>query len=177
MKKENVAWLFTVIVLSILLILSIILGVTGYYSSVNFLHSNSDLQIGDSASVAVRPNETSVISYTFDGSFLPNETLPHVIQISNTNSSSDLRVRVKAVVFGLTRVVPFEFVTTEHFEQAVDGYYYYDELLKSGNKITFSNYITIPADNEFESGEKYILTVIVETLDSKCDNIWEQTVI
>ena len=174
MQKKDVAWLFAVIILSIALVVSIVLGLMGYFSSLTFLSSKSDLVIGDTLSIGVEPNQTSVASMTFDGAFLPNENLPQTIQISAETLSSDVRVRVKAKIFGLNETSLFDFITTEHFEKAEDGYYYFDDILHGGNKITFCNYIVTPKDVTFFSGEKYILTIVVETLETKYDeNIWK----
>lgn len=175
MKKEYIGWLFAVIILSCLLIISVILGLTGYYFSVSYLNSNAELVVGDQISVNVEPNQASVVSFTFDGSFLPNETIPQVVQISATDLNSDCKVRVKAEVFGVKNKVNFDFVTTEHFEKAPDGYYYYDDILNGGNKITFCKYLVMPNSPELVSKEKYVLTLVVETLESKYDveNIWK----
>ncbi|MBP3431498.1 MAG: hypothetical protein J6K39_01410 [Clostridia bacterium] len=174
MKKERVGWIFAVVILSVLLVVSVFLGVTGYFSSIIYLKSNSDLVVGDSVSISVRPNQTSVVSFTFDGGYLSNENIPQLVQINAADLNSELRVRVKATVFGLDENTDFEFITTSHFEQAEDGYYYFDDVLKGGNKITFCNYLKIPEDNDFSSGEKYILTIVVETLETKYDeNIWK----
>ena len=174
MKKGYIGWLFACIVLSVLLIISIILGMTGFFSSITYLTLNSDLSVGESVVLAVEPNEASVASFTFDGSYLPGENLPMVLQINAANLSTDVRLRVKTVVFGLEETVPFEFITTAHFEKQEDGYYYYDEVLQGGNKITFCNYIIIPEDSNFVSGEKYVLTIVAETLETKFDqNIWK----
>ncbi|MGN1201203.1 MAG: hypothetical protein ACI4R8_02945 [Candidatus Caccovivens sp.] len=175
MKKQYIGWLFAVIVLSCLLVISVILGLTGYYFSVSYLYSNSQLVVGDQVTVTVEPNQSNVVSFTFDGSFLPNETIPQVVQISATDLNSDCNVRVKAKVFGVKNKIEFDFVTTEHFEKAPDGYYYYDGVLNGGNKITFCNYLIMPKSEDFVSKEKYILTLVVETLESKYDveNIWK----
>lgn len=175
MKKSNVGWIFAVIVLSILLILSLILGASGYYYSISYLSSDSDLTVGDSFSIGVNPNQASVASFTFDGSFLPGETIPQVIQINAQDLNSDVRVRVKAKIFGVAGDTEFDFVTSEHFEKAEDGYYYYDDVLHGGNKITFCTYLVLPKDADFVSKEKYILTFVVETLETKFDdqNIWK----
>ena len=174
MQKKDIAWLFAVIILAAALIISIVLGVMGYLSSMTFMTTKSDLEIGDTISIGVEPNQASVASFTFDGSFLPNENLPQTIQINALDLNADVRVRVKAKIFGEDNKTEFDFITTEHFEKAEDGYYYFDDILHGGNKITFCNYIVTPKDANFFSGEKYILSVIVETLESKYDqNIWK----
>lgn len=173
MKKSSVPWLFAVIILSFLFILSIILGLTGYYFSVAYLNSNSEIVLGETVSISVLPNQSNVVSFTIDGAFMPNETLPQIVQINAEDMERDLRVRVKAEVFGLNE--EFDFVTTDHFEKASDGYYYFDDVLKGGNKITFCNYLVTPRESEFLSRQKYILSIVVETLETQFDsqNIWK----
>lgn len=175
MKKSSVAWLFAVIVLSILLVISIILGMTGFYFSVSYLNSPSDIVVGDSMSISVLPNQSSVASFTFDGGYLPNEVIPQFIFINAQDLNSNVRVRVKAKVFGAPNLSTLDFVTTEHFVKENDGYYYFDEVLKGGNKVTFSTYLLIPSDVDLSSNEKYILTIAVETLDESLDyeKIWK----
>ncbi len=173
MKKKDIAWFFAVIVLSALLAVSIILGVTGYFSSVTFLKSAADLKVGDTVQISVLPNQANVASYSFDGAYFPNELIPQVVQIDAKNLNADVFVRVKAKVFGEDGV-EFGFVTPEHFEKAEDGYYYFDDVLTGGSKITFCTYLITPEENKFVSNAKYILSFIVETLESKYDiNIWK----
>ncbi len=174
MQKKDIAWLFAVILLAVALIVTIVLGVMGYFSSMTFLTRDGDLVIGDTISIAVQPNQASVASLTFDGSFLPNENLPQTVQISGETLGSDVRVRVKAKIFGVEKEASFDFITTDHFEKQSDGYYYFDDILHGGNKITFCNYVVTPKDVDLISGEKYVLTIVVETLDARVqENIWQ----
>lgn len=175
MKKSSVKWLFMVIVLSLLLAISVILGFTGYYFSVSYLNSNSELTVGDSFSIEVRANESNVASFTFDGTFLPNEKIPQIIQIKSQNLTEDVYIRVKAVAFGGDKEIGLDFETTEHFYKAIDGYYYFDDVLQGGGKTTFCNFLILPEKDCFESRQKYILTFVVETLKSDLDikNIWK----
>lgn len=174
MKKSSVKWLFMVIVLSLLLAISVILGFTGYYFSVSYLNSNSELTVGDSFSIEVKANESNVASFTFDGTFLPNERIPQIIQIKSQNLTEDVYIRVKAVVFGTDEEIELNYETTEHFYKATDGYYYFDDVLKGGSKATFCNFIVLPGKDYFESRQKYVITFVVETLKSGLDikNIW-----
>lgn len=175
MKKSNVAWIFVVVILSTLLILSVFLGASGYYFSVNYLSSKSDIVVGDTVSIGVKPNQSNIASFTFDGGYLPNEIIPQVVHINGQDLNSDVVLRVRARVFGAPNVTELDFVTTDHFEKRDDGYYYFDDILKGGNKITFCNYILIPDDVDLSSNEKYILTIVVETLESGLveENIWK----
>ena len=174
MTKKDVAWTVCCIFLAASLVLSVVLGFAGFYSSVTYLSLSSDLIVGDFVNIPIQPNQTNVVSMTFDGSFLPDENIPQTIQISGQNLQSDVKVRVKAQIFGLKNG-KFDFITTEHFEKDEDGYYYFDDVLRGGNKITFCNYIVTPKENEFRDGEKYILSIIVENLETQYDaeKIWK----
>ncbi len=175
MKKSSVAWLFAVVVLFFLLALSVVLGFTGYYFSVSYLNSASDLVVGDGFSVGVKANQSNVVSFTFDGGYLPNEIIPQTIQIVSQDLASDMKVRVKSKIFGAEDDVGVDFITTEHFEKMDDTYYYFDDILKGGNKITFCSYVVIPKHVDLSSKDKYVLTIIVETLESGLDSekIWK----
>lgn len=175
MKKSSYPWFFTVVVLAVLLVIIFVLGYTGYFFSLSYLKSNTDLTLGDSILINVVPNETSVASFTFDGSILPGEKLEQVIQIKASELEKDLRIRVKAEVFTNDSSIKFDFVTTDDFVKGDDDYFYLTNALSAGNKITFSKYIVIPKDAVFDSGEKYILTIVVENLDTSLDvdNIWQ----
>ncbi len=173
MKKSSIAWLFVVIGLVVLLAISVYLGLSGYYFSTAFLHSKTDFVVGENVVINVLPNQASVVSFTFDGGFLPEEKLPQVVQIRAQELDAEVYVRVKALVFGEDGV-EFDFVTTPHFEKAEAGYYYFDETLKGGNKITFCNYLKFPKNSKMAGDEKYVLSVVVETLEKEFDveKIW-----
>lgn len=173
MTKKDVAWLFACIVLGALLAVSLALGLTGFFSSATYLYTDTDLKVGDTINIAVKPNQAAVAALTFDGAYLPNEKIPQTIQINAENLNTDVYVRVKSKVFGKGEN-HFDFVASQHFEKAEDGYYYYDQALSGGNKITFCTYLLTPEDGTYVSQEKYVLSVIVETLETKYDkNIWK----
>lgn len=174
MTKREVGLIFSVCGLAILLILSLILGFNGYLFSVSYINSNSDLKIGENVVIKVEPNSANVVSFTFDGALLPNEVIPQIVQINANDLNADVWVRVKSEIFGIESEAKIEFITTEHFEKDEDGYYYFDDALKGGRKITFCNYLLVPKNITLKSGEKYILSLVVETLETKNDiNIWK----
>ena len=169
MNKTNIAWLFAVIALSILLLVSIILGINGYYFSMSFIRAKSDISVGTTATIEVLPDEASVLSFTFDGSYLPKERLPQKVQISAVNSNKDLLVRVKTRVFGDETDQKLEFFTDDRF--VFDGeYYLFKDVLGSGGKTLFCDYIQIPEKNHLSSKEKYILSIVVESVENTPDN-------
>lgn len=174
-KKSSVPWLFAVIFLTILLGTSVYLGMIGFFFSANYLSSNTDLKLGQTLNIKAVENQASVLSLTFDGGFLPGEALPQVVQIGAENLNEDMYLRVKAEIFGGDKKQNLDFVTPDHFELKDDGYYYYDDVLRGGNKVTFCTYLVLPKTSEYLSKEKYVLTFVVETLsiDENVQNIWK----
>jgi len=169
MNKTHIGWLFAVIALSILLIISIILGMNGYYFSMSFMQSKSDITIGETATIEVLPDQASVLSFTFDGAYLPKERLPQKVQISAVNSDKDLLVRVKTRVFGDETDQKLGFLTDDRF--IFDGEYYtYQNVLGYGGKVLFCEYIQIPEDGNLSSKEKYILSILVESVENTEEN-------
>ncbi len=175
MKKSTYPWIFSVVVLTVLLVITFFLGYTGYFFSLSYLSSETDLTLGDSVLINISPNETSVVSYTFDGAYLPGERLEQIVQIKASDLESDLRVRVKAEVFSEDETFAFDFVTTEDFVRADDGYFYLNGSLAAGNKTTFCTSVILPSETVFSSGKKYVLSIIVENLEDKfdVDTIWQ----
>lgn len=176
-KKDSFLWLFTSIGLFVLLIVSVVLGMTGYYFSVAYQNANSDFVVGDVVEINVIPNQATVASFTFDGGFLPEENIPQIVHIKSMDLNNDVFLRVKSLVFGGESDESFDFITTEHFEKGVDGYYYFDGLLLGGEKISFCNYLKYPLKSDFEPDKKYILAIVVETLDSEVEieKIWKMS--
>lgn len=175
MRKSTYPWLFSVIVLAVLLVITFILGYTGYFFSLSFIKADTDLTLGDTCLIEINPNETSVVSFSFDGSILPGENLEQIIQIKANNLEKDLKVRVKGEVYTNEGTILLDFVTTDDFVKGNDNYFYLTPDLLAGNKITFSKYIVLPEDSVFDSSKKYILSIIVENLDATLDvsNIWQ----
>lgn len=168
--KKAYPYIFAIIILVILLIISLYLGFSGYLFSVSMLKEATDLNLGETVAVEISPNETSVVSFTIDGSYLPMENIPQIIQIKASDVDAEMRVRVKAEIFANNNTKDVDFVANDNFLKATDGYFYLNDTLAGGNKVTFSSYIIMPED--LNSNEKYILTVVVENIDASVENIW-----
>lgn len=175
MKISKPWWVSTVVFLSILLIVSIVLGVTGYFFSVPMSKTNISLVVGDSAEIGVISNETSVFSLQLDGDYLPGEKLPYSLQIKALDLDKNVFVRLKSVVFGGKEPFNVNFSTDDKFTFENDGYYYYDGTIAGGDKVLFSEEIVLPENIVLTSGNKYILSVVVECVDENVDinQIWK----
>ena len=170
--KKSYPYIFTIVILVVLLGISLYLGFSGYLFSVAMNNISSDLSLGETVELEISPNETSVLSFTLDGAYLPNEKIPQVVQIRASDVDKEMRVRVKAEIFARDNLTPIDFVANQNFLKATDGYFHLNGNLAGGNKVTFCDYIVIPAEAKLNSKEKYILTIVVENIDASLENIW-----
>ena len=174
MKKSTYPWLFAVVILVILFFIALGLGFSGYFFSLSMAKSYTDLNLGETICLNLEPNEVSVASFTIDGSYMPGEKLPQIIQLKANDLDVALKIRVRAEVFSTNNIIALDFVVGQDFDKASDGYYYYGKELQGGSKITFSNYIVLPESAKLSSKEKYVVSVIVENLNAEFDvnTIW-----
>lgn len=172
MNKHNAGWIFATIALGVCLIVSIVLGLNGYFFSVAFSNQKTDLVVGEGVVLGIKENQAQVVSFTFDGNFLPGEAIPQVVQICASNANKGVVLRVRGQIFGIEESLGF--AVSEEFEER-DGFYYSKNILKSGGKVAFCSHLVVPEDAKFVCGEKYVLTIVVEALDSDLDwqNIWK----
>ena len=167
-----------VIVLSVLLVTSLFLGYTGFFCKFSSKTLATDIKIGDTSLISVKPNETSVLSSSFDGAILPNERIPQVVQIVSADLDTGVFLRVKSRVFGEKIDNEISFLTDERFSLENDGYYYYNSILEGGDKTTFCVAVQLPEDFTVNENKNAVVTIVVETLDENQDinTIWKKNV-
>lgn len=154
------------------------MGVTGFFCAFSVKEFETDLQVGQIENINIFANKTSVLSLTFDGAFLPEEKIPFTIQISAPEIEKNVVFRVKSDVFGVKKSEKIAFVTSENFTLEDDGYYYYNNVLQGGDKVTFCEKIRLPETSFFDAEKRYVFTISVETLDAELDanSIWKNNV-
>ena len=64
MNKHNAGWIFATIALGVCLIVSIVLGLNGYFFSVAFSNQKTDLVVGESVVLGIKENQAQVVSFT-----------------------------------------------------------------------------------------------------------------
>ncbi len=170
LSKSTYGFIFAIVLLCILLAISLYLGISGWFFT-NSAKIESDVSLGENLNFSVSDNGAETIGLTFVGSYLPKQKLSQNISITNI-SDKDLYVRAKAVVMLEGGETDMSLGTTEHWQQEGE-YYYFDEKLPSSNKIALASYLGLP-DKYFNSTKRYVLTIVVESLDASLDikQIW-----
>ena len=160
MKKSFPYLVFSNILLSILLILSIYLGFNGNFYKRTTVNSNLDIMAGDSSIIEVDANKAFAKTFVVDGSYLGGQTIPQNIDILSRSQNIFVRAKLQC-----ENPENFYLLTSEKFTFEDDGYFYFNDILSAGEKTTLTNGIKILPEAKLQSGKKYVLTIVVETLE------------
>ena len=171
--KSKAGWIFIVTVLSILLAASLYLGISGWFFR-NEASYTTDLELGKTIQIVVKKNSATSASLNLDGSYLSGEPLAQIISIKNEDEANDLFLRAKIFIYsGNGQTLKMDLMETANWIYN-DGYYYYHGALAPQNKIALCSNIVIPENTDLVSSKKYIVSVVVESLDSqdRVEEIW-----
>lgn len=170
MKKDKYfyTWLFVVIILSLLLLLSIYLGVSGWY----FKNDNSrvtDFQVGSLVEIEAHKNSASSVSLNFDGSYIGGEKLEQFVNIKNFDSDGEIYVRAKAYFLSSDNEKSDVNLTTssswKYNEE--DGYFYFLDKISYQSKVALCSSIVLDEEKPLASRKNYIITFLVESISSQ----------
>ena len=173
-NKDNAGWIFCCVVLAGLLLLSIFLGVSGWYFK-NDTAYTTDFQLGKSVQISLLANQASATSLNLEGAFLPGEELFQVVSVKNIEDDKSVYVRAKATIdtsIGQGELQLKE--TTNWLYNENDGYYYLLTTLSAQNKVALCSHIYTSDRYNLQSGKKYIISFVFESLDvdQDVDTIW-----
>lgn len=172
LSKATYGFIFAIVALVILLAVSLYLGLSGWFYA-NVISLESDIKLGQTVNITLTENEAKAVSFTFPGSFLPEQKIDQFINVTN-NAENNLHIRAKAVVFDYSNgEVGVEIGISDHWTEHED-YYYFDEPLLKSNKISLGSYIKLSPDKYFDSTKSYVVTIVVEALAEDLDRnvIW-----
>lgn len=173
-NKANFGWIFLCVVLVFGIIISIILGFSGIKSSSSLI---PNLKLGDYLQLDVRGNQANALSVNVEGSYLPGEKLKQDLFVKNLEVDNEVYIRGKIYIFSSeNNIVDVGVELSPNWKYNLqDGYYYFNEGLSPQNKITFATNIILDESGRLYSGRKYILTFLVETLDSLqlVNSVWK----
>ena len=174
-SKDNFGWIFTCVGLAILLALSVYMGISGWYFE-NDRSFSTDIQLGKTMQIGIKKNEANAVSFNLDGSFLAGERLPQLVSIKNLDEIEDVYLRAKIFIYsGTNQTIKMNMVETINWQyNQDDGYFYFNSLLTPQNKVALCSYVFVDEDAILYTDTKYIVTIVIESLDSAQDaeGIW-----
>lgn len=163
-KRSNSSTI-AIVALSILLLTSVVLGVTGAFFFQNAAVAG-DVTLGDPVTINTTQGGASVASLTFSGAAMPGDVYSQPIGVEAPLNTSDAVLRGKLTI---TDVDGAAFIVAASTDAAWidggDGYYYYNGVLSAGGSVDFITDVTVPTDFEnVDANKTFNLNVQIESI-------------
>lgn len=169
--KSNFGWIFACCGLVVLLGVSIFLGLSGWYINTDISYT-TDLELGKTVQVDIDKNQSNAISLSLDGSFLEGQKLPQIISIKSIQDENELYLRAKISVYtSENETKKLEVESTANWFKSDDDYYYLTSLISPNDKVCLCSHLILTEGLNLQTGKKYIVTFVIESLDSEQDVI------
>ena len=164
-RRKNNSSTIAIIALSILLLTSVVLGVTGAFFFQNAAVTG-DITLGDPVNINLTQGGTSVASLTFSGAAMPGTNYSQPIGVTAPAATSDAVLRGKLTITntdGSAYVVTA--TTNPAWIDGGDGYLYYNGVLTAGTSVDFVTEVQVPTELEnIDANKTYNLNVQVESI-------------
>ena len=154
-----------IVTLSILLAVSIAVGVTlAYFSST--ANVAGDITLGDPVTISITQGGASVSSLTFSNDALPGTVYDQSIGVTAPEDMTTALMRAKLTITNTDGAsTNVEATTTTSWTEGTDDYYYYQGTVSANAAIDFVTKITIPTSLTNEDANKtFTINVVVETI-------------
>ncbi|MBE5746098.1 MAG: hypothetical protein E7359_02295 [Clostridiales bacterium] len=166
-KKRKNASTVAIITLSILLGLSLLLGLTAAFFGAN-QSATGDITLGDPVNINITQGGTNVEAFTFAGTAMPGTTYSQPIGVSIPENSSECVLRCKLTLSNTGEATSFPVKATTSDTWSLnedDDYYYYNGKAASGDSIDFCTQIEVPKElTNLDANKIYTITFQVEAI-------------
>lgn len=164
-RKNRASSTVAIVTLSILLGLSLVLGLTAAFFSASQTATGT-VTLGDPVNINITQGGTNVTALTFAGTALPGTsyTQPIGISVPANTSKSVLRCKLSLTNEDAT-TTDITATTSDKWTLGEDGYYYYNGSVEATNTVDFCTAITVPKSLTNTSANKvYTVTFQVEAI-------------
>ena len=165
-RKNRQASTVAIITLSVLLGLSLILGLTAAFFSANQT-ATGNITLGNPVNINITQGGTSVESLTFTGTAMPGTSYTQAIGVSvpADTSKSVLRCKLTLTNTGEATSKPITATTSEQWVKGDDDYYYYNGSVQAGDSVDFCTAITVPKElTNLDANKVYTVSFQVEAI-------------
>lgn len=156
---------FAIIALSLLLVASLVLGLTGAFFTAN-TDVEGTITLGNPVNISITQGGASAETLTFSGVAMPGTVYTQAIGIQQPASTSDSVVRAKLTLTNTSSAtVNVEATTAAEWVKGDDDYYYYKGVVKAGESHDFITAITVPDSlTNADANKTYAINVVVEAI-------------
>ena len=156
---------FAIIALSLLLVASIVLGLTGAFFT-GSASVEGTITLGDPVNISITQGGASAETLTFSGAAMPGTVYDQAIAIKQPASTSDSVVRAKLTLTNSgSASVNVEATTAANWTKGDDEYYYYQGIVTAGESHDFVTAITVPTSlTNTDANKTYAISIVVEAI-------------
>lgn len=164
-KRRVSSSTIAIITLSILLAVAITVGITLAYFTAN-ANVAGTITLGNPVTIGITQGGASVSSLTFSNDALPGTVYTQPIGIQAPAEMTEALMRAKLTITNVDGAsINVEATTTDSWEDADDGYYYYNGTVTANASIDFVTAVTVPTSLTNDDAKKtYTIDVVVETI-------------
>lgn len=154
-----------ILVLSILLGISVALGITAAFFTANRTATGT-ITLGNPVDINISQGGTNVTTLAFEGNAYPGTTYDAPISIVAATDTSEACLRAKVTLTNTdTASINVEATTSDSWVKGEDDYYYYNGTITAGNTVDFISKITVPTTLTNEDAKKtYSVSIICEAI-------------
>lgn len=164
-QRRDLGAKIAIITLSILLVATLAIGVTGAFFGAN-TNATGDITLGNPVNINITQGGATATALTFAGTAVPGDVYTQKVGVSTPANTSECVVRAKLTITnndGASTNVTADVADT--WVAGEDDYYYYNGTLNAGDSADFVNSITIPKSlTNLDANKTYTVTVVVESI-------------
>lgn len=164
-RRNRGASTVAIITLSVLLGLSLILGLTAAFFTANQT-ATGNITLGDPVNINITQGGASVESLTFSGTAMPGTSYTQAIGVSVPQNSSQCVLRCKLTLTNTGNASsPVTATTSDQWTEGDDDYYYYKGSVNAGDSVSFCSAITVPKTlTNADANKVYTISFQVEAI-------------
>lgn len=167
MKKDNkkliISLISVIVILSIISIISILYNFFGGFYFGRIVKYNT--MLGEDITMVVENGGVYSVSCNFSGTLVLDKNFKQKVTLEFKQMPELNYVRAKAHISGIGGTVKMTGVT--NWIVANDGYYYFNQNVKSYENIQLCNNLMFDSNLNLNSYKDYILTFIIEISDQE----------
>ncbi len=165
-KRTNRLAIWIIVALSVLLLISFILGVSGAYFQGSD-DATGTITTGGPVNIDITQGGASAASLTFSDQAMPGDVIDQPISVTAPDGTSPAVLRAKLTITNDDGLAdPITATTADGWTaKHTDDYYYYNGTITAGGSVDFVTQITVPTTLENEDANKSnTITVVVEAI-------------
>lgn len=164
-KRKNKIAIWIIVALSVLLLVSFILGISGAYFQGTDT-ATGDITTGGPVNIDITQGGASVATLTFSDAAMPGDVYDQAIQVTAPAGTSKAVLRAKLTISnddGLS--APVTATTASSWTLNTDDYYYYAGTISAGDTVDFVTQVEVPTSLTNEDANKTnTISIVVEAI-------------